>query len=129
MYVQAKKDLDQQWLPTQYRLTEDEMGHIMVDWDDEWKIPPAEVGPSEKQNPKYMRSMMMKKKETHIEKGNGTKRKTQQTTSCIERKRKEPETGRLCHNGQSKGHQRSGYPIFDRGIFGEDRRSSERSNR
>jgi hypothetical protein len=27
------------------------MGHIMVDWDDEWKIPPVETGPSEKQNP------------------------------------------------------------------------------
>jgi hypothetical protein len=27
------------------QLIEDEMGHIMVDWDDEWKIPPAETGP------------------------------------------------------------------------------------
>jgi hypothetical protein len=35
MYVQAKKDLDQQWFPTQYRLNEYEMGHIMVDWDEE----------------------------------------------------------------------------------------------
>jgi hypothetical protein len=33
-------------------LTEEEMGHIMVDWDDEWKIPPVETGPSEKQKPK-----------------------------------------------------------------------------
>jgi hypothetical protein len=41
MYVQAKKDLDQQWLSTQYRFTEDEMGHIMVDWDNEWNIPPT----------------------------------------------------------------------------------------
>lgn len=52
MYVQAKKDPDQQWLPTQYKLKEEEMGHIMVDWDDKWKIPPAEIGPSETQNPK-----------------------------------------------------------------------------
>jgi hypothetical protein len=32
MYVQEKKDPDQQWKPTQYRVIEDEMGHIMVDW-------------------------------------------------------------------------------------------------
>jgi hypothetical protein len=31
---------------------EDEMGHIIVDWDDKWKIPPTKIGPSEKQNPK-----------------------------------------------------------------------------
>jgi hypothetical protein len=24
------------------------MGHIMVDWEDEWNIPPTEIGPSEK---------------------------------------------------------------------------------
>jgi hypothetical protein len=46
MYVQVKKDPDQQWLPTQYRLTEEEMGNIMDDWDDEWKIPPTETEPS-----------------------------------------------------------------------------------
>ena len=51
MYVQSKKDPDQQWLPTQYMLTEDEMGHIMVDWEKEWNIPLAETGPTEKQNP------------------------------------------------------------------------------
>jgi hypothetical protein len=28
------------------------MGHIMVDWEYYWKIPPAEIGPSEKKNPK-----------------------------------------------------------------------------
>jgi hypothetical protein len=43
MYVQVKKDPDQQWLPTQYRLTEEEMGNIMDDWDDEWNIPPIET--------------------------------------------------------------------------------------
>jgi hypothetical protein len=26
------------------------MGHIMVDWDDEWKIPPAETDPSKGHN-------------------------------------------------------------------------------
>jgi hypothetical protein len=35
MYIQAKKDLDQQWWPTQYRLMEEEMGNIMLDWDKE----------------------------------------------------------------------------------------------
>jgi hypothetical protein len=41
MYVQAKKDPDQHWFPTQYKLIEEEMGHIMVDWDNEWKILPV----------------------------------------------------------------------------------------
>jgi hypothetical protein len=33
MYVQAKKDPNQQWFPTWYKLTEEEMGHIMADSD------------------------------------------------------------------------------------------------
>jgi hypothetical protein len=39
MYVQEKKDPNQEWFPTQYKLTEEEMGHIMEYWDDDWKIP------------------------------------------------------------------------------------------
>jgi hypothetical protein len=39
-------------MPTQYILKKEDMGHIMADWDDEWKIPPIERGPSETQNPK-----------------------------------------------------------------------------
>jgi hypothetical protein len=31
MYIQAKKDPYQQWMETQHRLTEYDMGHIMVD--------------------------------------------------------------------------------------------------
>jgi hypothetical protein len=52
MYIHAKKGPNQQWLPTQYRLTEEDMGHIMVNWDDEWNIPPTNIRASEKQNPK-----------------------------------------------------------------------------
>jgi len=40
-------------VPTQYRLTKEEMGHIMVDWDEEWKTRLAEVEPSEKKKPKF----------------------------------------------------------------------------
>jgi len=51
--MQAKKGPDQQWFPTQYRLTEERMSHIMVvNWDDERKIPPVETGPLEKQQQK-----------------------------------------------------------------------------
>jgi hypothetical protein len=35
MYIQAKKDTTQEWFPTKYRVTEEEMGHIIKDWDDE----------------------------------------------------------------------------------------------
>jgi hypothetical protein len=37
--------------------------------------------------------MMMKKKETHMKKGNGVGETTQQTTPHTERKMKEPKTG------------------------------------
>jgi len=38
MCVQEKKEPNQQWLENQYILTEEEMGHIMVDLEDELKI-------------------------------------------------------------------------------------------
>jgi hypothetical protein len=69
MYVQEKKDPDQQWLPTQYRLMEEEMGNIMLDWDDEWKIPPTETEPSTQPNQKYMMLMRRKKKKMTRTKG------------------------------------------------------------
>jgi hypothetical protein len=31
-------------------LKEEDMGKIMVYWEDEWNIPPVETGPSEKYN-------------------------------------------------------------------------------
>jgi hypothetical protein len=40
MYVQSKKESNQGWIPTKYMLVEEEMGHIMVYWDVDWKIPP-----------------------------------------------------------------------------------------
>jgi hypothetical protein len=94
MYVQAKKDPDQQWLPTQYRLMEEEMGHIMVDWEDEWKIPPAETGPSEKKNPKIHEVDEDEEEGDDQDRGKGPEETTQQTTPHNDRKRKEPETRR-----------------------------------
>jgi hypothetical protein len=41
LYIEAKKDLYNQWLPTQYGLKEEEMRNIMDDCDDEWNIPPT----------------------------------------------------------------------------------------
>jgi hypothetical protein len=72
MYVQEKKDSDQQWFPTQYRLTEDDMGHIMVDWDDEWKIPPTETRPSERQNPEVQEIDDDEEEGVEQERGKGT---------------------------------------------------------
>jgi hypothetical protein len=46
MYVQERKDPDQQWMPTQYKLIEYDICHIIIDWEDEWKIPPVVTGPS-----------------------------------------------------------------------------------
>jgi len=42
-YIQAKRDLDQQWLTTRYRLTESEVGQIIEDWEDEWKTLMPEI--------------------------------------------------------------------------------------
>jgi hypothetical protein len=41
MYIHEKKYPYQQWLTTQYRLIEEEMGNIMASWDNEWNIPLA----------------------------------------------------------------------------------------
>jgi hypothetical protein len=42
MYIQAKRNPNQEWLTMRYRVTEKEMGHIIEDWDPEWKIPMKE---------------------------------------------------------------------------------------
>jgi hypothetical protein len=94
MYVQVKKDRDQQWFPTKYKLTEDVMGQIMVDWDDKWNITPAEIGPSEKQNPQVQEIDDDEEEGDIQERGKGTEETTQHTSPCIDRKRKERETGR-----------------------------------
>jgi hypothetical protein len=47
--VQAKKDPNQECMPTQYRLTKEEMGHIMEYWTDDWKIPSTETNKPETQ--------------------------------------------------------------------------------
>jgi hypothetical protein len=43
MYVQVKKDPNQEWFPTWYMLTKEDMGYIMEDWVVYWKIPPIET--------------------------------------------------------------------------------------
>jgi hypothetical protein len=43
MYIQEKKDLDQQWLSTHYRVIEKEINQIVNDWDEEWRIPVTET--------------------------------------------------------------------------------------
>jgi hypothetical protein len=44
MYIQDKRDLMRQWLPTRYKLTEEDVCLISNDWDKEWKIPTEEMG-------------------------------------------------------------------------------------
>jgi hypothetical protein len=39
MYVQEKRDLDQQWFSTHYRLTEKDINLIVNDWKVKWKTP------------------------------------------------------------------------------------------
>jgi hypothetical protein len=51
MYIQVKRDPTQEWLTMRYRVTEEEMGHIMEDWDAEWKIPMIETEQPETQHP------------------------------------------------------------------------------
>jgi hypothetical protein len=94
MYVQEKKDPYQQWIPTQYRLTEEEMGHIMVDWEDEWKIQPKEVRPSEKEKLEVHEVDDEEEEGDTHKKGNDTDETTQKTTLRTNMKRKELEIGR-----------------------------------
>jgi ABC-type oligopeptide transport system ATPase subunit len=58
--------------------------------DDQWKIPPPESGPSEKQN------LQIHEVDDYEEqrRSRDIRETTQQTLSRTERKRKEPETGR-----------------------------------
>jgi len=37
MYIQAKKDPNQQWLSTHYRVIEQDISQIVNDWDEEWR--------------------------------------------------------------------------------------------
>jgi hypothetical protein len=39
LYIQEKKDPREEWLAMKYRITEEDMGLIMEDWDVDWKIP------------------------------------------------------------------------------------------
>jgi hypothetical protein len=50
MYVQDKKDPTQQWLPTTYRLTIEDVNLIINDWEEEWKSPPEKTELSEEED-------------------------------------------------------------------------------
>jgi hypothetical protein len=51
MYIQVKRNPTQEWFPMRYRVTEEEMGHIMEYWDVEWKIPMIEIEQRETKQP------------------------------------------------------------------------------
>jgi hypothetical protein len=51
MYIQVKKDPMQERLIMRYRVTEEEMGHIMKDWDAQWKIPQIEIEKTKTKHP------------------------------------------------------------------------------
>jgi hypothetical protein len=51
MYIQVKKDPMQERLIMRYKVTEEEMGHIMEDWDAEWKIPLTEIEKTKTKHP------------------------------------------------------------------------------
>lgn len=42
MYVQERRDPNQEWLPTTYKLTEENVSMIVAYWDKEWKVPVLE---------------------------------------------------------------------------------------
>ena len=46
LYVEANNDPVQQELPTDYRLTVDEVHAIINDWEDDWKNPNDKLGSS-----------------------------------------------------------------------------------
>jgi hypothetical protein len=56
MYIQAKKDPEQQWLSCRYKLTEVDVGQIIEDWEDEWKTPVPEAEQSEPQQSENRRN-------------------------------------------------------------------------
>jgi hypothetical protein len=39
MWIQARKDLDKQWLQMRYCITEGDIDMVISEWDDEWKTP------------------------------------------------------------------------------------------
>jgi hypothetical protein len=50
MYIQAKRDPDQQWLLTSYRLTKQDVSLIVNDWEAEWRKPMLEAMQKETQH-------------------------------------------------------------------------------
>ena len=126
MHVQEKKEPNQLWFPTQYRLTKEEMGHIMVDWDEEWKNRLAEVEPSEKKNPKFHEVYDEGEEGDTQEKGNGTSETTQQKKPHREEEERTRDREICATIDKVEGHQGSSYLVVDRGIFREYRRLGER---
>jgi len=75
-------------LPTQYKITKEEMGHITVDRDKEWTIPLTETGPPKKKNLKIHKVDEDEEEGYDQGKGKGPKETTQLTTPRNDGKRK-----------------------------------------
>jgi hypothetical protein len=43
IYIQDKRDPTCQWLPTSYKVTEEDVSLISNDWDENWKVPAEET--------------------------------------------------------------------------------------
>ena len=39
IHIQARRDEENQWLTTQYKLTDEELDTIIHEWPTEWKLP------------------------------------------------------------------------------------------
>jgi hypothetical protein len=50
MWIQARKDLDKQWLQMRYCITEGDIDMVISEWADEWRIPTITQEVSRKNN-------------------------------------------------------------------------------
>jgi hypothetical protein len=95
LYVQAKKDLVHQELPTNYRLTVEEVHAIINDWEDDWKNPTDKPGSSQEDEDQG------KSEEEEGDQTNGAEKHPGQSKFPevgLKRKDQEPE--------QTEGHQK-----------------------
>jgi hypothetical protein len=60
---------DQQWFPTHYRLTEQDINQIVNDWEAEWKIPEIETTQKDTQPRKETQELEKDQEEEEYEQG------------------------------------------------------------
>jgi hypothetical protein len=97
MYIQAKRDPDQQWFSTNYRLTEQDVSLIINDREEEWKTPVLETMQKETQQ----QEKDQEEYREHEEQGNGAG-DTQETTPPTGEKRKENPKELLTHKHKNR---------------------------